>query len=83
MEPNDPKMIPLLEDYSLYNLIWKPTYYKTKNGRYIDLIHTNKEHSFLTSRSFQTGYIDHHHLIYTILGSTYTKGPLKKVRFRQ
>ena len=76
-------MIPLIEDYSLYNLIHNPTCYKTENGRCIDLILTNKKHSFFGSHSFETGYSDHHHLIYTILKSTYTKVPPKKIRYRQ
>ena len=75
MEPKDPKITPLMEDYSLYNLINNPTCYKTENGRCIDLILTNKKHSFLKSQSFETGYSDHHHLIYTMLISTYTKVP--------
>ena len=78
MEPNDPKMIPLLEDYSLHNSIRKSMCYKTKNGRCIDLILTNKEHSFLMNCSFETGYSVHHHMISTILKSTYTKVPSKK-----
>ena len=81
MEPEDPKMTPLIEDYSLHYLFRKPTCYKTKNGRCIDLILTNKEHSFLMDRSFETGFSDHYHLIYTILKSTYTKVPQKKSDF--
>ena len=38
MEPMDLKINPLMEDYSLYNLIYNPTYYKTENGRCIDLL---------------------------------------------
>ena len=81
MEPKDPKMTPLIEDHSLHNFIRKPTCYKTKNGRCIDLILTNEEHSFLVNRSFETGFSDHYHLIYTILKSTYTKVPPKKSDF--
>ena len=81
MNPNDPQMIPLIEDYSLYNLIEKPTCYNTKNGRCIDIILANKEHSLLMSRSIETGYSDHHHVTYTILKSTYTKIPPKKSDF--
>ena len=83
MEPKDPKMTPLIEDCNLYNLIHNPTCYKTENGRCIDLILTNKKHSFLKSRSFETGYSDHHHLIYTMLKCTYTKVPPKKIRYRK
>ena len=83
MELNDLKLIPLIEENSLHNLIRKPTCYKTKNGRYINFILKNKEHSFLMNRSFEAVYSDHHHTIYTILKSTYTKVPPKNIRFRQ
>ena len=75
MEPKDPKMSSLIEDYSLYSLIHNSTCYKNENGRCIDLILTNKKYSFLESQSFETGYSDHHHLICTILKSTYTEIP--------
>ena len=52
IEPNDPKLIPLIEDYSLHSLIRKPRCCKTKNGRCIDLILTFKEHSFLLNNLF-------------------------------
>ena len=58
MEPKDPKITPLMEDYSLYNLIHNPTCYKTENSRCVDLILTNKKHSFLKSQLFETGYSD-------------------------
>ena len=34
------------------------------------------------SKSFETGFIDHHHMIYTILKTTYSKLPSKKVIYR-
>ena len=60
------KITPLIEDYSLHNLIRKLLCYKTKNIRCIDLILTNMEHSFQMNRWFETGHNDHHHMIYTI-----------------
>ena len=37
----------------------------------------------MKSLSFETGFSDHHHLIYTILNSTYVKLPPKTIRYRK
>ena len=44
---------------------------------------TNRKHSFMKSQSFETGFSDHHHMIYTILKSTYVKLPPKIIRYRE
>ena len=77
------KMKKIVNTVNLYNLIHNPTCYKTENCHYIDLILTNRKHLFLESRSFETGYSDHRHLIYTTIKSTYTKIPPKKITFQQ
>ena len=59
------------------------TCFKTIKGRPIDLMLTNKKHSFMKSQSFETGFSDHHHLVYTILKSTYVKLPSKTIRYRK
>ena len=71
-----------MADYCLYSLINTPTCFKSVNGRCIDLILTNKKHSFQKSQSFETGVSDHHHMIYTMLKSTYIHIPPKKVVYR-
>ena len=68
-----------MADYCLYSLINTPTCFKSVNGRCIDLILTNKKHSFQKSQSFETGVSDHHHMIYTMLKSTYIHIPRKKL----
>ncbi len=83
MEPNDSNMVTLTRDHNLYNLIKGKTCFKSQHGRCIDLILTNKKHSFMKSQSFETGFSDHHHLIYTILKSTFTKVSPKKVVYRE
>ena len=70
MEPNDSNMITLTRDHNLYK---GKTCFKSQHGRCIDLILTNKKHSFMKSESFETGFSDHHHLIYTILKSVQRK----------
>ncbi len=45
----------LLEIHQLYSLLNKPSCFKSKTGRAIDLILANKKHSFMQSHSFETG----------------------------
>ena len=82
MEHNDKNLSPFLDEHNLYNVIKGPTCFKSHQGRCIDLLLTNKKHSFMTTQSFETGFSDHHHLIYTILKSTYNKAPPKKLLYR-
>ena len=79
-EPNEKKLSPLIEDYNLYNLIKNPTCFKSSKGRCIDLVLTNRKHSFMHSKSFETGFSDHHLMIFTILKSTFDKVPPPKKR---
>ncbi len=37
----------------------------------------------MKSQSFETGFSDHHHLIYTILKSTFVKLPPKTIKYRE
>ena len=40
-------------------------------GSCIDLILTNKKYSFKNTSSYETGLSDHHHLIYSVMGTTF------------
>eukprot|EP00794_Sanderia_malayensis_P018339 gene18339-20183_t len=75
-------MSPLSEDHNLHNLIKSATCFKSSKGRCIDLILTNRKHSFMHSKSFETGFSDHHHMIYTILKSTFEKVYPTKITYR-
>ena len=83
MEVGDRALSPLINAYHLFNLLKGPTCFKTSRGRSIDLILTNKKHSFMKSQSFETGFSDHHHLIYTISKSTFVKLPPRNIRYRE
>ena len=83
MEANDKEMGNLINTYNFFSLFKRPTCFKTSKGRSIDLMLTNKKHSFMKSQSFETGFSDHHHLIYTILKSTFVKLPPKIIRYRE
>ena len=70
-----------MTDHCLHSLINHPTCFKSADGRCIDLILTNKKH-FQKSQSFETGVSDFHHLIYTMLKSTFVPIPSKMVTYR-
>ena len=77
-------MSTLFSTYQLYSLYKGATcFIRTTKGRPIDLMLTNKKHSFMKSQSFEAGFSDHHHLIYTTLKSTYVKLPPKTIRCRK
>ena len=43
---------------------------------------TNGKHSFFGSQTFEAGFSDFHHMIYTVLKTTYTKLPPKIIQYR-
>ena len=82
MEVTETKLHAFIDQQELYSLIKSPTCFKSMEGRCIDLMLTNRKHSFLKSQSFETGFSDFHHMIYTVLKTTYTKIPPKVVKYR-
>ena len=71
-----------MSSLSLYSLINTPTCFKSVDGSCIDLILTNKKHSFQKTQSFETGVSDHHHMIYTMLKQTFVALPRKIITYR-
>ena len=71
-----------LSDNNLHSLINTPTCFKSYEGSCIDLILTNKKHSFQKSQSFETGISEYHHMIYTMLKQSFVKLPPKVVTYR-
>ena len=57
-----------MQSLNLFNIIKSNTCFKG-NGTCIDLIFTNRKYYFKHSSTFETG--DHHHLIYSILKTTF------------
>lgn len=80
--PCDTEVSSFMSEHGLYSLINEPTCFKSVGGRCIDLILTNKKHSFQKSTSFETGVSDHHHMIYTMLKLTFEFLPPKTNIFR-
>ena len=69
--------------YNLKNLIKSPTCFKSNaNPSCIDLILTNRINSFQNSSTVETGLSDFHHLVFTVLKTTFRKKTPKMVRYR-
>ena len=71
-----------MQSLNLFNLI-KPNTCSKGNGTCIDLILTNRRYyCFKHSSFFETGLSDHHHLIYSMLKTTYKKEEPKLYKYR-
>ena len=78
LEPNKSPMSDFISNYSLHNLITKPTCFKSEKRTCIDLILTNKKSCLQHSNTFGTGMSDFHTLIHTSFKSSFYKLPAKK-----
>ena len=67
MTDKDNALSPLIDGHLLYSMIKEPTCFKNTPGRCIDLILTNRKHSFQYTQTFETGMSVHHVMIYTML----------------
>ena len=72
LKPTDSLIMTFLNEHDLINLIKNNTCFKGE-GSCIDLILTNRKFLFKNSTSFETGLSDHHHLIYSMLKTTFHK----------
>ena len=69
--------------YNLQNLINEPTCYKNpKNPSSIDMILTNRKHSFENSTTVEKGLSDHHKMIITMMKGKFKKKDPKIINFR-
>ena len=82
MEITNENLSSLMDSHNLYNLVKDPTCFKSKKGKIIDLILTNRKYSFFKTKTFETGMSDHHLMIYTIFKTTYVKIPPQKIFYR-
>ena len=81
MDPSHTQLSAFMEHYNYYNLIKNNTCFKG-DGSCIDLILTNRKYCFKNTSSFETGISDHHHLIYSMLKTTFEKEESIKVTYR-
>ena len=71
-----------MEAKGFTNLIKSNTYFKGKD-LCIDLILTDRAYSFKQSTSVEAAISDHHHLIYTMLKTNFSKAEPKLVHYRK
>ena len=81
LEPSTGLLKHFMNNNAIYNLIKVNTCFKGK-GTCIDLILTNRKYSFENTNAFETGLSDHHHMIYTMLKSTFEKAKPIKLIYR-
>ena len=77
LEPSDPSIGSLMNNENVFNLVKSNTSFKCE-GSCIDLILTVRKFSFKNTCSFETGLIDHHHLIYSVMETTFESEESKK-----
>ena len=71
-----------MSNQCLSNLIKCPTCFKSANESMIDLFLTTNKYLSQKTNSFETGISDHHHLIATVLKTTYERFPPKLLTYR-
>ena len=81
MEPKNPKLASFMNSFNLYNLIKSNTCFKG-SGSCIDLILTNRKYCYKHTSTFETVLSDHHHLIYSMLKTTFKKEESKQFIYR-
>ena len=70
-----------MHSHNLFNLIKSNTCFKGR-GSSIDLILTNRKFCFKNSSAFETGLSYQHHLIYSMLKTTFKKEASKRLIYR-
>ena len=82
MDVNEAALRFMMDDNGLVNLMNSPASFKSAYGRCIDLIMTNSKSSCIFSNTFEKGFSDFHHMIYTILKNIYDRLPTKVISYR-
>ena len=79
----EPCMRDFCDTYNLINLIKEPTCFKsTENPSSIDVMLTNKKHSFQNSKAIETGLSDHHKMTVSVLKIFFKKMKPIKICYR-
>ena len=74
-------MLPFMNNENFINLVEGNACFKGKSSC-IDLILTNRRYSFKHTSSTETGLSDHHHLIPSMMKTTFEKGESKVLVYR-
>ena len=81
-EVADPRMTHFVETHNMYSHIKEKTCWKSPDGSCIDLVLSNKKHSFIHNGTAETGLSDHHSLVYTIFKTKFSKDEPRKITYR-
>ena len=81
LEISHPVMLSFMNNKNFINLVKGNTCFKGK-GSCIDLILTNRRHSFKHTSSIETGLSDHHHLISSMMKTSSEKEESKVLVYR-
>ena len=81
LEPDSPILVSFMQSLNLFNIIKSNTCFRG-HGTSIDLILTNRKYCFKLSSTLETGLSDHHHLIYSMLKTTFKKDEPKLFKYR-
>ena len=77
LEPTNPVMINFMDSQNFTNLIKNNACFKGV-GSCIDLILTNRKYCFKNTSSYEPGISDHHHVIFSIMKTTFPSQEPKK-----
>ena len=81
LEPSSPSIVLFMNNQNLFNLEKSNTSFKGK-GSCIDFILTNRKYSFKNTCFVKTGLSDHHHLIHSVMKTTFKSEEPKKLIYR-
>ena len=81
LEPSSPSMLSFMDNQNFVSFIKNKTCFKG-TGSCIDLILANRKYSFKNTSSYETGYSDHRHLIYSVMKAIFKCEEPKKLIYR-
>ena len=80
--PENNDMINFMSNQCLSNLIKGPICFNSADGSMINIFLTTNKYLLQKTNSFETGISDYHHLIATVLKTTYERLPPKLLTYR-
>ena len=82
LEPSNPSLLSFMDSQNFVSLMKNKTYFK-ETSYCIDFILTNRKYSFKNTSSYETGLSDHHHLIYSVMKTTFKFEEPRKLIYRK
>ena len=82
LEPSNPSLLSFMDSQNFVSLMKNKTYFK-ETSSCIDFILTNRKYSFKNTSSYETGLSDHHHLIYSVMKTTFKFEEPRKLIYRK